>query len=123
VYLVRGKTGYRVTGGELNKNLYFDFNDKKKVVKVKKMFLLIEQLLIKDYPDKFIFDFLINFTEEIEKNAYDLFKIEIFYIVKLLNHFGYFDETDMFHKIEDLSDQMAKQLVIKINLELKKIAF
>ncbi len=131
-FLVRGKRDYKMTGGELIENIFFDLEKERdrKILKLKNFFNLIEKFLIKNHPEPEIYDLLEEFISDLKKIEIDKFKKkEIFYIVKLLNFFGYFDLNFLSSNKIDINDfsQITKKdeekIIFKINTELKKVAF
>jgi hypothetical protein len=105
IYLVFGKGGYRITGGEFLKNIYFSlknekepgeiFNEKIKIIK--NIFNLIEKVFVHNENDEKIFQLLekfIDFLGEIEEVGV-LKEKEILFLAKLFYLWGYFDEGDL----------------------------
>ncbi len=135
IFLVRGKMKFRVTGGDLISNIFFDFKDakKEKVFILKNFFNLIEKILIKNHPEEYIFDLLSEFIFELKKNNLEnLKKIEVIFTVKLLILVGYFSEDflkekgfDFSQEINDiiLDENNIKRIIREINEQLRKIAF
>ena len=135
IFLVRGKMKFRVTGGDLISNIFFDFkeNKKQKIIPLKNFFSLIEKVLIKNHREEDIFDLLVSFIFELKKTFLgDLKKVEIIFTVKLLILVGYFNEEfleergiDFNEKVEniELNENEIKRIIREINEQLRKIAF
>ena len=133
IFLVRGKNKFRVTGGDLISNVFFDLdkNKKEKIVVLKNFFNLVEKVLIKEHKDNYIFNLILSLVNELKKND-NFKKVELIFIVRLLLHLGYFSEDflkerkkDFSQKIEniELDENEIKRFVREINQQLKKIAF
>jgi len=126
---------FRVTGGDLISNIFFDFkeNKKQKIIPLKNFFSLIEKVLIKNHREEDIFDLLVSFIFELKKTFLgDLKKVEIIFTVKLLILVGYFNEEfleergiDFNEKVEniELNENEIKRIIREINEQLRKIAF
>lgn len=135
LFLVRGKNKFRVTGGDMYSNVFFEFkkNKKDKIIKLKNFFSLIEKILIKNHQEEEVFDLTKKFIEKIKIiDKSDLQKIEIIFIMRLLIHFGYFnneflEERNIYinDKVEniDLDENQLKRIIREINEQLRKIAF
>lgn len=135
IYLVRGKLKFRVTGGNLISNIFFNFKDNKKdkILIIKNFFNLIEKVLIKEQKDEYIFDLILDFMEELkERDSRCLKKVELVFVVRLLLEVGYFSSDfleergfDFENHLEDikLDDDKIKRITREINEQLKRIAF
>lgn len=135
LFLVRGKNKFRVTGGDMCSNVFFEFknNRKEKIIKVQNFFSLIEKILIKNHQEEEIFELTKKFIENLKKSKIEeLQKNEIIFIVRLLIHFGYFNQEflrDREIKIDDdvedinIQDNEIKRIIREINEQLRKIAF
>ncbi len=89
--MVRGKGGYRVTGGQFIDNIYFSLKEdddklfQKKILVVKNIFNLLEKVFLHNEADKKIFNLLEAFLNSLgEIKREDLLKErEIIFLSKL----------------------------------------
>jgi hypothetical protein len=91
IYLVHGKTGYRITGGKFIENIFFSFKKEKdkfslkKIQSIKNIFILFERIFHKDEKDGKVFELLENFIIDLKKNIDDkkIEELEIIFLSKI----------------------------------------
>ncbi|PID83276.1 hypothetical protein CSB11_01930 [Candidatus Campbellbacteria bacterium] len=107
LYLVVGKGGFRLTGGQFLENFYyaFKYNKEEKIRIVQNIFNLISKNLISQHPEKEIFSLFEKFVFEI-KDLKDLKSVkekELIFLANFLFQLGYFEEKYI------LKDNFSKQ--------------
>ncbi len=140
VFLVKGKGGYRITGGQFIDNIYFslkkntEYSDevfKEKIIIIKNIFLLLEKVFLHNEQDFRIFSLLEIFLDSFKKLEHTevLKEKEVLFLAKLFFLWGYFDQNDLIEKIgqESLKLKFSKKeidnLREKINQNISKVAF
>ncbi len=138
IYLVKGKGGYRFTGGEFIDNLFFNLKNKKdnllteKIFIIKNIFNLLPKFFIYNEPDFKIFDLLEKFIEQVKniENKEILNEKEVLFLSKIFFLLGYFQKNDLLERVDEemiwglkFKKKEIKKLRQKINENLAKIAF
>lgn len=118
IYIVFGKGGLRLTGGEYLDNFFFSFkyNKEYKIFIMQKIFDLLLKNLVLEHAEKKVFDLLEKFIFEIleEKEKSKIEEKEVVFLAKFLFEFGYFEEK-YFVKKDKLSKEDLKKMKIKVN--------
>ena len=112
LFLVKGKNGFRLTGGNLIENIFFDLNSKEKFSKWLNFLNLVEKIEIYNHKDIKVFNLILNFYQELKEENEKINQIEIKFLKKLLYHHGYSDNQEMENYQEEIK---------KINQILRKI--
>jgi len=141
IFLVRGKSGYRVTGGNFIDNIYFNLKKKKtsqllfkkKVIIIKSIFSLLEKVFLHNEADRKVFKILEDFLKSLDQidDQEVLKEREVIFLSKLFYFLGYFDEGDLLEKPDEnlfssekhFSEKEIVGLRKKINNNLLSIAF
>ena len=149
IFLVQGKSGYRLTGGVFISNIFFDLKKEerdiflKKVKAIKNIFNFLEKILQKSESEEKIFTLLCNFFDDLKKEIKKdrAEELEVIFLSKVFFILGYLSKEDLLEFVEEnlvreiseadaseisrtkFSVEEIKNLRIKINENISKIAF
>jgi DNA repair protein RecO len=98
ISLVRGKSGYRITNAQIEKNVFYVDNSKDFIKSLSQVFNLLQRLIqgeefnpeIYNHTESVIYYFIKEFKSFYIQKAQDL---EIILVSKILYELGYFDKT------------------------------
>jgi recombinational DNA repair protein (RecF pathway) len=124
IFLVQGKSGYRITGGKFIENIYFSLREKddkcgiEKIKSIKNILNLFEKIFHKGEKDENIFALLENFISDLKEkkekepkqqskeHTQKVEELEVIFLSKIFFLLGYLDEKDLLEKIgESNSDK------------------
>jgi DNA repair protein RecO len=131
VSLVRGKEVWRVTGAVEDFNIYHKLkSDKQKFVLFHNVTLLLRRLIQGEEQNKYIFDVLSSFVEELidEKSEIERLKgIEYITVLRILYSLGYIKKKgDLYESVEYMNEDVEKiykgreETLAEINCALKR---
>lgn len=123
IFLVKGKNGYRITGGELLENLFFSFENKIKNKIFLNFLFLVRKFLVYEVESKKVFQLLVKLKNELKKtqNLENIEKVEIFFIIKFLDEIGYWDGEDVsLENFLEFDKNKIREKILKINKILRK---